>query len=218
VITRALRVAIHRDCATRVSRSRSWTSPTTCARQIIDANIFMRYKDATSIARQRMPETGEHNTSPAPTPARRRRRASRRGVICRRIGEHQARRRAFAFPASLPFGEVSMRLPLPPCLRFRHRQHRSSLRAVRRWSRLWQSGEGHISRTMVLRGVVYRGAPQPDGLGSAISCALWRGSAAATPERRPAAPRIRNGRQAQRAPRRHRPMRTRFLTAHRGQR
>ncbi len=199
-------------------RSRRWTSRTARARQIIDANIFMRYKDATSIARQRMPETGEHNTSPSPTPARRRRRASRRGVICRHIAEHQARRRAFAFPASLPFGQAPMHLPLPQCLRFRHRQHRSSLRAARRWSRLWQRGEGNTSRAMVLRGIVYGGAPLLDAWGPAINCALWQGSAAATPERRPAAPRIRNGRQAQRAPRRYRPMRTRFLTAHRGQR
>jgi hypothetical protein len=178
----------------------------------------MRYKDVTSIERRRMPKTGEHNTSPSPTPARRRRRASRRGVICRRIGGHQARRRAFAFPASLPFGQAPMQLPLPPCLRFRHRQHRSGLRATHRWSRLWQRGERHISRTMVLRGTVYGGTPLLDAWGPATSCALWQGSAAATPELRPAAPRIRNGRQAQRARRRYRPIGTRFLTAHRGQR
>jgi hypothetical protein len=209
---------MHQLCATTALRSCSWTSPTTCARQFIDANIFMRYKDATSIERRRMPKTGEPNTSPSPTLARRRRRASRRGVICRRIGEHQARRRAFAFPAPPPFGQAPMHPPLPQCLRFRHRQHRSSLRAARRWSRLWQLGEPHISRTMVLRGLVYSGVPHLDGLGCAVICALWQGSAAATPERRPAAPRIRNGRQAQRAPRRYRPMRTRSSTAHRGQR
>ena len=188
------------------------------ARQIIDANIFMRYKDATSIARQRMPETGEPNTSPSPTLARRRRRASRRSVICRRIGEHQARRRAFAFLASLPFGLAPMHLPLPPCLRFRHRQHRSSLRAARRWSRLWRRGEGHISRTMVLRCTVYGGAPLLHAVRPEINRALWQGSTAVTPERRPAAPRIRNVRQGLRAPRRYRPMRTRSSAAHRGPR
>jgi hypothetical protein len=178
----------------------------------------MRYKDATSNARQRMPETGEPNTSPSPALARRRRRASRRGVICRRIGEHQARRRAFAFPASLPFSQVPMRLPLPPCLRFRHRQHRSSLRAARRWSRLWPRGERQISRTMVLRCTVYGGAPLLHAVRPEINRALWQGSAAVTPERRPAAPRIRNGRQAQSAPRRYRPTRTRSSAAHRGER